>query len=74
MILHRGGNALATIRAVEARPEALRPSLPEDVEIVTTYNHAGVIERAIEHLQSKLTEESIVVVLVWAAFLLHIRS
>jgi len=74
VILRWGGNALTTIKAVEARMEELRPNLPEGVEIVTTYNRAGVIERAIENLEKKLTEEFIVVVLVCAAFLLHIRS
>jgi len=74
VILRWGGNALATIKAVEARIEELRPNLPEGVEIVTTYDRSGVIERAIENLQKKLTEEFIVVVLVCAAFLLHLRS
>lgn len=74
VILRWGGNALSTIQAVEARIDELRPNLPEGVELVTTYNRAGVIERAIENLEKKLTEEFIVVVLVCAAFLLHIRS
>ena len=74
VIMRWGGNALATIRAVEARLDELRPSLAEGVEIVTTYDRSGVIERAIENLQHKLTEEFIVVVLVCGAFLLHMRS
>jgi Cu(I)/Ag(I) efflux system membrane protein CusA/SilA len=74
VILRWGGNALATIKAVEARIDELRPNLPDGVEIVTTYDRSGVIERAIENLQKKLTEEFIVVVLVCAAFLLHLRS
>ncbi|TMV09994.1 efflux RND transporter permease subunit [Ruegeria sediminis] len=74
VILRWGGNALATIKNVEERIEQIRPNLPEGVELVTTYNRAGVIERAIDNLQDKLTEEFIVVVLVCAAFLLHMRS
>lgn len=74
VILRWGGNALATIKAVEARLEELRLNLPKGVEIVTTYDRSGVIERAVENLQKKLTEEFIVVVLVCAAFLLHLRS
>ncbi len=74
VILRWGGNALSTIKAVEARIEELRPNLPDGVEIVTTYNRANVIERAVKNLSDKLTEEFIVVVLVCAAFLLHIRS
>ncbi|WP_425394232.1 efflux RND transporter permease subunit [Aestuariivita boseongensis] len=74
VILRWGGNALATIKAVEARIDELRPNLPDGVEIITTYDRSGVIERAIENLKKKLTEEFIVVVLVCAAFLLHLRS
>lgn len=74
VILRWGGNALATIKAVEARIEELRSNLPEGVEIITTYDRSGVIERAIDTLEKKLTQEFIVVVLVCAAFLLHLRS
>ena len=74
VILRWGGNALATIKAVEARIDELRMNLPDGVEIVTTYDRSGVIERAIKNLQKKLTQEFIVVVLVCAAFLLHLRS
>lgn len=74
VIMRWGGNALATIKAVEARIEELRPNLPEGVEIITTYDRSGVIERAIDNLKKKLTQEFVVVVLVCAAFLLHLRS
>lgn len=74
VIMRWGGNALTTIKAVEQKIETLKPSLPDGVELVTTYNRAGVIERAIENLKTKLTQEFIFVVLVCAAFLLHVRS
>ena len=74
VILRWGGNALATIRAVEQKLDELKPSLPAGVEIVTTYDRSGVIERAIDNLRHKLTLEFFVVVLVCGAFLLHLRS
>ena len=74
VIMRWGENALTTIQAVEEKLGELRGSLPEGVEIVTTYDRSGVIERAIENLQKKLTEEFIVVILVCGAFLLHLRS
>lgn len=74
VIMRWGENALTTIEAVEAKLDELRASLPEGVEIITTYDRSGVIERAISNLQDKLTEEFVVVVLVCGAFLLHIRS
>ncbi|WP_108259896.1 efflux RND transporter permease subunit [Mangrovicoccus ximenensis] len=74
VIMRWGGNALATIRAVEEKLDELRPTLPEGVEIITTYDRSGVIERAIENLSHKLGEEFLVVVLVCGLFLLHLRS
>ena len=74
IIMRWGENALTTIDAIKTKLERLRQSLPEGVEIVTTYDRSGLIERAIDNLKEKLTEESIVVVLVCAAFLLHLRS
>ena len=74
VILRWGGNAQATIKAVKAKLEQLRHGLPEGVELVTTYDRSGLIERAVANLKDKLTEEFIVVILVCAAFLLHLRS
>ncbi len=74
VVMRWGGNALSTIKAVEERLVELRASLPEGVELVTTYDRSGLIERAVDNLRKKLTEEFVVVVLVCAAFLLHLRS
>ncbi|WP_370275715.1 efflux RND transporter permease subunit [Roseovarius indicus] len=74
IVMRWGENALATIKAVEEKLDELGGSLPAGVEIVTTYDRSGVIERAIDNLQKKLTEEFIVVILVCGAFLLHLRS
>ncbi len=74
VVMRWGGNALATIEAVKARLEELRPALPDGVEIVTTYDRSGVIERAIDNLTEKLVLETVVVIAVIAAFLLHLRS
>ncbi|MEC9346616.1 MAG: efflux RND transporter permease subunit [Pseudomonadota bacterium] len=74
IVMRYGENALATIERVEERLHELAESLPEGVEIVTTYNRAGLIERAVHSLQEKLIEEFIVVALVCAIFLFHLRS
>lgn len=74
IIMRWGDNALATIDAVKEKLEQLHESLPEGVEIVQTYDRSNLIERAVENLYEKLTEEFIVVVLICAAFLLHFRS
>jgi copper/silver efflux system protein len=74
IVMRSGQNALATIAAVKAKLEALKPGLPKGVEIVTTYDRSGLIERAVANLRNKLAEEFIVVALVCAVFLLHLRS
>ncbi|MSP49017.1 MAG: efflux RND transporter permease subunit [Alphaproteobacteria bacterium] len=74
IVMRWGGNARATIRAVDAKLTELRKSLPEGVEIVTTYDRSALIDRAVANLWEKLGEEFLVVVLVCAAFLLHLRS
>ncbi|TGY88211.1 efflux RND transporter permease subunit [Marinicauda algicola] len=74
VIMRYGENALATIRRVEERLAELEASLPEGVEIVTTYNRADLIERAVSSLGKKLVQEFIVVALICAIFLFHLRS
>lgn len=74
IVMRSGENALQTIQAVKAKLESLKSSLPEGVEIITTYDRSGVIKRSIKNLFEKLFEESIVVTLVCLAFLLHLRS
>lgn len=74
VVIRWGENALTTIDAVKEKLEQLRPSLPEGVEIVETYDRSALIERAVDNLSEKLIEEFIVVAFVCAAFLLHLRS
>ena len=74
VVMRSGENASQTIAAVKDRLEALSRSLPDGVEIVTTYDRSGLIQRAVETLQGKLIEEFVVVALVCAMFLFHLRS
>ena len=74
VIMRYGENAMATIERVEARLDELQASLPDGVEIVVTYNRAGLIERAIDSLKEKLLEEFLIVIIVCAIFLFHFRS
>jgi len=74
IIMRYGENAMQTIELVKEKLEILKKSLPEGVEIVTTYDRSGLIERAVHTLQEKLLEEFLVVILVCVIFLFHIRS
>ncbi len=74
IIIRWGANALTTIRAVKEKLETLKRSLPDGVEIVTTYDRSALIGRAVENLSEKLIEEFLVVALICTLFLLHLRS
>jgi Cu(I)/Ag(I) efflux system membrane protein CusA/SilA len=74
IVMRYGKNALATIDAVKAKIETLKPGLPPGVEIVPTYDRSSLIKRAVANLEEKLVEEFIVVALVCALFLFHVRS
>ena len=74
IVMRYGENALAVINRVKQRLEELRKSIPPDIQILTSYDRSSLINRAIDNLTDKLTEESIIVAVIIIAFLLHIRS
>ena len=74
VIMRYGENAEQVIQRVRTKLDELKPSLPKGVEIVTTYDRAQLIERAIETLKSTLIEELIIVSLIIMIFLWHIPS
>ena len=74
VVLRSGKNARATIAAVKDKLAELKKGLPPGVEIVPTYDRSQLIDRAIGNLREKLIEEFIVVAVVCALFLWHLRS
>ncbi|XQM29323.1 efflux RND transporter permease subunit [Burkholderia gladioli] len=74
VVMRSGKNALSTIEGVKAKLAELKRSLPAGVEIVSTYDRSGLIERAVDNLEGKLVEEFVIVALVCALFLFHLRS
>ncbi|PWF48403.1 efflux RND transporter permease subunit [Massilia glaciei] len=74
IVMRFGKNALETIAAVKAKLETLKPGLPPGVEIIPVYDRSHLIKRAVTNLEHKLIQEFIVVALVCAIFLFHIRS
>jgi Cu(I)/Ag(I) efflux system membrane protein CusA/SilA len=74
IVMRFGENAKATIDRVKARLAELRSGLPPGVEIVETYDRSALIERAVDTLSGKLVQEFIIVALVCALFLFHLRS
>ena len=74
IVMRYGENALNVINAVKEKLKEVKRSLPEGVELVTTYDRSDLILRAIATLREKLSEEMIVVSLVIIVFLFHVRS
>jgi Cu(I)/Ag(I) efflux system membrane protein CusA/SilA len=74
IIMRSGKNALETIDAVKARLDQLKPGLPPGVQIVPVYDRSNLIKRAVSNLGHKLIEEFVVVAIVCAIFLFHLRS
>ncbi|HEY9103971.1 efflux RND transporter permease subunit [Chitinimonas sp.] len=74
VILRSGRNARDAITTVSQRLDELKRSLPKGVEIIPTYDRSKLIDRAVDNLSHKLVEEFLVVAVVCALFLWHLRS
>ncbi|MCU0764639.1 MAG: CusA/CzcA family heavy metal efflux RND transporter, partial [Burkholderiaceae bacterium] len=74
VVARHGANALQVIDGVKQQIEHLKPGLPQGVTIETVYDRSELIRRAIDTLTDTLVQESIIVALVCALFLLHARS
>ncbi|MCG9612138.1 efflux RND transporter permease subunit [Vibrio harveyi] len=74
IVMRFGENASKVISNVKTKLEELKLGLPEGVEIVPTYDRSTLINAAVDNLWKKLAEEFIVVAIVCALFLFHIRS
>lgn len=74
VVMRYGQNAMETIENIKQKLSQLKTSLPNGVEIVTTYDRSSLIKRAIDTLKDRLIEEFIIVSLICVAFLFHFRS
>lgn len=74
VVMRYGENASEVIKNVKTKLKTLQKSLPDGVEIVTTYDRSTLINHAVDNLWHKLLEEFIVVAIVCALFLFHFRS
>jgi len=74
IVLRTGKDALTAIENVKARLKELQAGLPDGVEIVPVYDRSELIHEAVRNLTRKLGEEFLVVALVCALFLWHLRS
>ncbi len=74
VVMRHGENALSVIERVKARIAEIKPSLPEGVEVVETYDRSKLINGAISTLKHELVTQMFLVSLVLLVFLWHIPS
>lgn len=74
VVMRSGKNAAAVIADVKARLSQLQKSLPDGVEVVTTYDRSRLIGQAVKNLHQKIGQEFLVVAVICALFLFHLRS
>jgi len=74
VVVRYGANARQVVNDVKRRLDEAMKGMPPDVSYSIAYDRSALIERAVQTLEDKLIEESIVVALVCVLFLLHFRS
>lgn len=74
VVMRHGENAMSVIGRVKAKIEDLKPSMPEGVEIMTTYDRSDLIRKSIDNLKEELLMEVLIVSVVILFFLWHIPS
>lgn len=74
VVMRQGSNALETIDGLKQKIEQLKKNLPPGVELIETYDRSDLIKRGVKTLSHRLLEEFLVVVLICAIFLYHLRS
>ncbi len=70
VVVRYGQNVLQVIDRIKARLEELKPSLPEGVEVVISYDRSELIRKSISTLTNTIVEESIIVAIIIIIFLL----
>ncbi len=71
VIVRYGADVYKTIQNVKKKLSTLKSA---DVDITTTYDRSSLIDKAVDTLKHTLYEESIIVIIIIALFLMHLRS
>jgi Cu(I)/Ag(I) efflux system membrane protein CusA/SilA len=71
VMVRYGEDVYSTIKRIEKKMSELRV---DGVEVLETYNRSDLIEKAVDTLKTTLIEESIIVIVIIALFLMHLRS
>ncbi len=69
-----GENSREVARAVAAKVQAIGPSLPKGVEIITAYDRTTLVDKTLETVQKNLLEGALLVVVVLFLMLGNLRA
>jgi Cu(I)/Ag(I) efflux system membrane protein CusA/SilA len=73
-IMEQGRNVLTVTNALQQRLDQLRPSLPDGIDVVTTYNRSTLIWDTLTNFFRAIGYELIIVVIVIAVALKNLRA
>jgi Cu(I)/Ag(I) efflux system membrane protein CusA/SilA len=71
VMVRYGEDVYSTIKRIEKKMSELKV---DGVDVIETYNRSELIESAVGTLQYTLFEESVIVIVIIALFLMHLRS
>ncbi|MGC1455748.1 MAG: CusA/CzcA family heavy metal efflux RND transporter, partial [Nitrospirota bacterium] len=74
VVVRFGENVLAVVERVKEKIKEIKPSLPEGVKIVTTYDRSELIHRSVDTLRDEVIKLGIAVSVVCIIFLFHLPS
>jgi Cu(I)/Ag(I) efflux system membrane protein CusA/SilA len=74
VVVRFGENVLSVIERVKEKIKEIKPSLPEGVKIVTTYDRSELIHRSVDTLRDEVIKLGIAVSVVCIIFLFHLPS
>ncbi|KAA6185593.1 efflux RND transporter permease subunit [Thiohalocapsa marina] len=70
----RGANARTLVKAVQAKLDALAPSLPEGVHIDVFYDRGVLVDKAVHTVSKALIEATVLVLVLLVVFLGDLRA
>jgi len=74
VVVRYGADTRQVIADVKTKLAEVKAGLPEGVEIEVAYDRSALIDRAVDSLESSLTQQFLIVGLVCLVFLFHVRS
>jgi len=74
VVVRYGENLFKVVKDVKKKLDEIKSFLPDGVEIVTTYDRSDLIQRSIDNLKRKITEECVVVLAVSLIFLFNFSA